>query len=55
MITADWLAAAVAAIKVDVDEDAESVRLLRDLLTRSALAFAEARPDVMSRDGGSWR
>lgn len=48
MITADWLAVAVAAIDVDIDEDADSVHLLRQMLTRSALGFAEARPDVIS-------
>jgi len=48
MITADWLAAAVAAIEVDVHGDADSVRLLRGLLTRSAVGFAEVRPDVLS-------
>ncbi len=47
MITADWLAAAVAAISPDVDEK-DSVRALRELLTQSAMGFAEVRPDVLS-------
>jgi predicted RNA-binding Zn-ribbon protein involved in translation (DUF1610 family) len=48
MITADWLASAVAAINANNDEDVDSVRLLRELLTESALGFAEVRPDVIS-------